>query len=327
MQPIPREESKVYIRPEAAAQISKIPMKSSALPATERVTLNLKRLVFENHDHCVSCKYAFKEADTSFAGYGVDDEPLYVCGTCAATKLKETARRTYFMAREYQVPDPTAVLWRYMDFTKYVSLLSTKSLYFPNAACFDDTFEGAKGLVERKQEWDEFYLNFFRQAVRSAPRSQDSDDVTEEEVEKNAQRLIREMEAAGTADREQTFISCWHESKYESEAMWKLYSTSISHALAIQTTVGATYAALGRSPDISIGRVKYLDYETSFASVNGAFWRKRKSFEHEREVRLLIQDHRQKTDGIAIRCEIPTLIQSVIVSPKTPGWFLPLAGC
>lgn len=299
-------------------------MKSSALPATERITLNLKRLVFENHDHCVSCEYAFKEADTSFAGYGVDDEPLYVCGTCAATKLKETARRTYFMAREYKVPDPTAELWRYMDFTKYVSLLSTKSLYFPSAACFDDTFEGAKGLAERKQEWDEFYLNFFRQAVRSAPRSQDSDDVTKEEVEKNAQRLIREMEAAGTADREQTFISCWHESKYESEAMWKLYSTSISHALAIQTTVGVIYAALGRSPDISIGRVKYLDYETSFASVNGAFWRKRKSFEHEREVRLLIQDHRRKTNGIAIPCEMPTLIQSVVVSPKTPSWFLPL---
>jgi len=299
-------------------------MKSPVLPATERVTDELERLMFENHDHCVSCNYAFQEADTSFAGYGVNDEALYVCSSCAVTKLKETARRTYFMAREYEVPEPDVVLWRYMDFTKFVSLLSTKSLYFPSAACFDDTFEGAKGLAERKQKWDDFYLNFFRRAVRGAPRSQSAAEVTEEEIEKDAQRLIREMEAAGNADRKQTFISCWHESKYESEAMWRLYSTSLSYALAIQTTVGATYAALGRNPDISIGRVEYLDYETSFASVNGAFWRKRKSFEHEREVRLLIKDHRQNANGIPIHCDVPTLIQSVIVSPKTPDWFLPL---
>jgi len=210
-----------------------------------------------------------------------------------------------------------------MDFTKYASLLSTKSLYFPSAACFDDVFEGAKGLAEHKHKWDAHYLDFFRRAVRSAPRLAGV-EITEDAIETNAQKLLRDIEKSGNRDRERTFISCWHESKYESEAMWRLYSTSMSYAVVIQTTVAASYDALGKNPRIAIGRVEYVDFETSFADINGAFWRKRKSFEHEREVRLLVSDRRQSAPGLALPCDIATLVQSVVVSPKAPDWFLPL---
>lgn len=298
-------------------------MNSTSTPATERITLDLERLIFENHDHCVSCGYAFHEGDTSHSGYGENDEPLYVCGGCAGNKLKETARRTYFMARHYKVPEKSSILWRYMDFTKFASLLSTKSLYFPSASCFDDSFEGAKGLAEHKHKWDAHYLDFFRKAIRSAPRG-NSAAPSEEAIEENAQRLLRDIEAGGILDRDRTFISCWHESKHESEAMWRLYSTSMPHAIAVQTTTESIYSALGRNPKISIGRVEYVDFETYFADINGAFWRKRKSFEHEREVRLVIRDRQKAHPGIKIPCDIPTLIQSVVVSPKSPDWLMPL---
>lgn len=292
-------------------------------PATERVTPELARLVFEHHDSCISCGYEFQEADTSYSGYGEAGEPLYLCSNCAGGRLKELAHRTYYMARHYKVPEPTSKLWRYMDFTKYASLLSTRSLYFPSAACFDDEFEGAKGLAERKHKWDAHYLDFFRRAIRSAPRAEGA-EITEEAIEANAQELLRDIETGGNLDRERTFISCWHENQYESEAMWRLYSTSMSHAVAIQTTVTAAYAALGKNPRIAIGRVEYVDFETYFADINGAFWRKRKSFEHEREVRLLITDRRQSAPGISVPCDIPTLVQTVVVSPKAPDWLLPL---
>ncbi|MGG0236594.1 hypothetical protein [Bacillus tropicus] len=35
-----------------------------------------------------------------------------------------------------------AKLWRYMDFTKLVSLLSTSTLYFPSSDQFKDVYEG-----------------------------------------------------------------------------------------------------------------------------------------------------------------------------------------
>jgi hypothetical protein len=292
-------------------------------PISNRVTPDLERLIFEHHDNCVRCGYAFKEGDTTHSGYGPSDEPLYVCGDCATSKLREIARRTIFMARHYEVPASTSTLWRYMDFTKYASLLSTSSLYFPCAASFDDTFEGAKGLATNKHKWDQHYLEFFRRAIRNPPDGR-SINLTDEEVEANAQRLLRDIETMGTRDRERTFISCWHESQYESEAMWRLYSTSMTHAVAIQTTVDAIYRALGRNPRISIGRVEYIHFDRSFSDLNGAFWRKRKSFEHEREVRLLMKDHQASTPGLGIPCDVTILVQSVVVSPKAPDWLFAL---
>lgn len=247
------------------------------------------------------------------------------CGDCAVSKLKELARGTYFIPKEYEVPTSDAILWRYMDFTKFVSLLSTCSLYFPSAACFDDIFEGAKGPIGRKNTWDAFYLDFFRRSGRTIPRNVQLVPPTDDDIEKDAQRLLRELEVAGNFNREHTFISCWHESTHESEAMWRLYSTSTDQALAICTSVGSVRAALGNTPDISIGRVEYIDYDSSFASISGAFWKKRKSFEHEREVRLLFTDYSDDNKlGIAVPCNISELITSVVVSPKTPEWFFPL---
>ena len=227
------------------------------------------------------------------------------------------------MVRAYKVPEPSSSMWRYMDFTKFVSILSTRSLYFSNAACFDDEFEGAKGLRKNKQVWDSHYLDFFRRAVRSVPVEVRL-PLAEEEIEREAKRLLRDMEVAGELDKRRNFISCWHENEHESEAMWKLYSTFIEHAIAIRTTYARLYEALGQNPDIQIGRIEYVDLENDFVDVNDTFWRKRKSFEHENEVRALIFDPEHKGAGIAVPCDVKTLIESVVISPRAPGWFATL---
>ncbi|MDC4587570.1 hypothetical protein OHV59_11020, partial [Acinetobacter baumannii] len=38
--------------------------------------------------------------------------------------------------------DPNVKLWRYMDFTKFMSILSNKSLYFGRIDSFEDKHEG-----------------------------------------------------------------------------------------------------------------------------------------------------------------------------------------
>src|SRR5580658_1618683 len=38
---------------------------------------------------------------------------------------------------------PNDKLWRYMDFPKFMSLLTSKALYFANAVALDDPFEGS----------------------------------------------------------------------------------------------------------------------------------------------------------------------------------------
>jgi hypothetical protein len=78
----------------------------------------------------------------------------------------------------------------------------------------------------------------------------------------------------------------------ESIAMWSLYNSG-SEGVAVQTTVGQLKVALRHDPRITlIGRVTYLDYErdTMINSLNtiSPLMHKRRSFQHEAEVRALI---------------------------------------
>ncbi|MEO5655336.1 MAG: hypothetical protein ABIR00_05060 [Nitrosospira sp.] len=227
------------------------------------------------------------------------------------------------MARSYKVPEGRNALWRYMDFTKFVSLLSTKTLYFPSAVCFDDVWDGAKGLRKNKKLWDEHFLDYFRHSLRTIP-SDMAPPLSAGEVESEAIRLLRELEEGGELDRKKTFVNCWHENNYESEAMWKLYSSAAHHAISVKTTYEHLYQALGRNPRIAIGRVQYVDLNSDFVNVNDAFWRKQKSFEHEREVRAILKKPEHDGLGLAIPCDVEKLIKRVIVSPRAPEWFFAL---
>ncbi len=289
---------------------------------THRLTTELRRMASESHDVCVSCGHRFREGDTTHLGYDSEGNPLYVCDGCSQN-LKETAVRDYFTSRPYQVPGADAKLWRYMDFTKYVSLLSTSDLCFTRADCFEDAFEGAKGIRKNKEKWDQHYLGFFQQAIRNPPPGHEC-NLSDEEVEKEADRILKDLEKGGEADRSRTFVNCWHENEFESEAMWRLYSSYIDNAIAVQTTYGALYAAIDRDPSIQIGRVEYVDLNTSYVGVNDAFWRKRKSFEHEREVRAVVTDFNWDDLGKIIPVNLPVLIESVFSSPNAPKWFLDL---
>ncbi|NWD07662.1 hypothetical protein HX874_28255 [Pseudomonas gingeri] len=210
-----------------------------------------------------------------------------------------------------------------MDFTKYVSLLSSRGLYFTRTDCFEDIFEGAKGLKKRKDGWDSHYLEFFRSAIRNPPDGVEC-KLSDADVEEQAQKLLRDLEVGGENHKKRTFVSCWHESEHESEAMWRLYSTFLANAVAVRTSYQSLYLSLDRDPSIAIGRIKYIDLKNSYAGVNDAFWRKRKSFEHEREVRALLSDYGTQDLGKIVKCNLEVLIEEVLVSPKAPAWFVDL---
>jgi hypothetical protein len=106
--------------------------------------------------------------------------------------------------------------------------------------------------------------------------------------------------------------------------MWRLYSSFIDNAVAVRTSYQKLYVSLGRDPSIKIGRIKYIDLKKNYAGVNDAFWRKRKSFEHEREVRALLLDSRSQDTGKIVPCDLEVLIEEVFVSPKAPLWFIRL---
>jgi len=88
--------------------------------------------------------------------------------------------------------------------------------------------------------------------------------------------------------KEYYFISCWHMNEEESPAMWKLY-TSQNESICIRSN----YKIFARLlPEQSfLGCVKYIDYRRDRFDTNdflNYIVHKRKSFEHEREIRAVI---------------------------------------
>jgi hypothetical protein len=111
-------------------------------------------------------------------------------------------------------------------------------------------------------------------------------------------------------------ISCWHESEYESEAMWKLYSAS-GQGVAIESTVAQLRDSLGNREGLQIDRVRYMDFDhdpIEKGHRHYGLFIKRKCFEHEKEVRATILLP-EAGRGISIACDLDTLVTAVHVSP------------
>ena len=100
---------------------------------------------------------------------------------------------------------PDAILWRYMDFTKFVSLLDKQALFFVRADKLEDPFEGFWPTANRAN-----LENLFERIPLP--------------VRNTAQQTMHSFIKALPRF---TLINCWHESPGESVAMWKLYSKMI----------------------------------------------------------------------------------------------------
>lgn len=206
-----------------------------------------------------------------------------------------------------------------MDFTKFVALLETKSLYFTRCDKFEDAFEGSYPKMNV--------------AVREAfPFG-----LTREQWDKLIQENEENKERARTAPR-YTAINCWHLNEHESAAMWRLYLKS-NEGIAIQSSFERLRDCFCEVEEpVHIGKVTYIDYEEeSIRSWDplAPFVFKRKSFEHEREVRAVITRSPALTGcespetiahGINIPVNVETLVERVYVAPDAPAWLSSLVG-
>jgi hypothetical protein len=147
-----------------------------------------------------------------------------------------------------------------------------------------------------------------------------------------------------------SFVSCWHASEYESAAMWKLYSREDAGVAVISTMERmAKFTVL--PPETAHGilaPVEYLDFEsfsdTHHAGTQAALgFAKRKSFEHEKEVRGLIRIENLPPDpnlldselyieslkasvpvGVNAEVDLKQLVENICVSPFAGAWFINL---
>lgn len=291
------------------------------LKSTGRITHTLRRLITQQWNVCSVCDHFIFPGRPAFAGYNQDKVAIYV-GACCEALLSELATPCYWRSNmDLRVPNEQP-LWRYMDFSKFTAMLRQRGLYFPRADQLGDRFEGAIGLARRESDWDEFYLKFFRQAVTTPPPGYDATDLTPEEIEGEANRLLRDFKAGARISRN-TLVSCWHANTIESEALWRLYCPPPMMGVSIQTTVSRLWDATNTDESAVVGRVRYLDFRNAFSGNDRErIFCKRASLSHEMEVRAALQNDIQRpAESKLLACNLEELIEVVVISPFAPDWF------
>jgi len=98
--------------------------------------------------------------------------------------------------------DPNVAIWRYQDFTKFVSMLEHRALFFYRVDLLDDPFEGSYSRVNER-------LLQALQEKTGIPA-----------------RTFRTLREFYRWVRQWTVVNCWHVNEQESAAMWRLYAKS-----------------------------------------------------------------------------------------------------
>lgn len=214
---------------------------------------------------------------------------------------------TYYT--DYEIPEDDSVIWRFLDFAKFISLLKDRALFMTRADKFEDQFEGAVCALADSDKYDAALTDYYSVVLEGEP-------VGEQLIE-NEHRAIQMI-------RRNLFLSCWFEGSFESIAMWRLYASGKeSKGVAIKSAVGRLKKAIGHP--VEIGRIEYIDYSKEWPNANEALWRKRLSFEYEHEVRVRIITEGSLSptppEFMSLPVDLEELIESVYVSPMAESWF------
>ena len=205
-------------------------------------------------------------------------------------------------------PTENCAIWRYMDFTKYVSLLETGRLFLPRADGFEDPYEGA---------WSAAGVRLLREqsATGGIP-----------------QHGVEQLLAFASAQRQAVFLSCWHVGNHESAAMWKLYLQT-SEGIAVQSDYESLARVVDASPlNAGISMVQYIDYDKTPIPFGNAFFpfvHKRQSFAHEKELRVVVwrldsvNEPQIPKDAAftVLDVDLKQLVKAIYVAPTAPPWF------
>ena len=231
-------------------------------------------------------------------------------------------------------PNDEDILWRYTNFEVFVNLLDTEALYFTRADKFEDPYEG-----------------FIPQSIMDAYKQFLERDIPAEFVE----AIMKQHEAS----RKYVMCNCWHQNVVKSMAMWEKYHMRNS-GVAIKTNMQKIKDSLTSEDSIYIGKIEYIydntddgqymqnllqsDIPLAKQLTYFPYFRKRKEYEHEQEVRLIVDidpfirdalnnqtvenvDSFFETGfpdicdiGMRFSIDVNTLIDEVIVSPYAKNW-------
>lgn len=240
------------------------------------------------------------------------------------------------------------VLWRYVSLDKFIHLLDSNTLFLAPLSFFKNS-DPLEGYLPRKFHMRS--VNHFRRMKsdlntevneRRASNEQPLYEMMGNEMEEWQKNSSNKLSAMNEKVRKRPCICCWYESKFESEAMWKLYGDN-GKSVAIKTTVGALEESIISEPNeylVHLDKIRYLNFDDPDIALENlgldgiqyaSMLLKRKEFEHENEVRLfhvpcimdtlntnnIFNDYWSKYEILprSINVNVTKLIRKIIISP------------
>lgn len=129
-------------------------------------------------------------------------------------------------------------------------------------------------------------------------------------------------------------VNCWNKYKFESIALWKIYS-DFNKGIMIKSSISRLKKALEFSTEeIRLSEVHYIDYSKEIMPDGNAMFPliyKQLAYSYEEEVRLIHQvEHdgwvhdwskEEVQEGVCIKADLTQLVEEIVISPYSPKWF------
>jgi nucleotide-binding universal stress UspA family protein len=234
---------------------------------------------------------------------------------------------------------PNQKLWRYMSLERLIDILSRKKLFFAslNAYAATDPFEGLLPKIALDPLVQSLSSVIENEAIQKKILEERTIKMFPEEHHEKIKRIVNKdnsddfklsVNEIYFRVLKSTVISCWHQNKSESEAMWKLYAKD-NKGIAIQTTAQNLIESID-DERVFFSEVRYVDfYDESLKNtdlvVNGFIspLLKREAFDHEKEARLFFTPIRNynvpsetyKFEHEYIDVDVKKMISKIYISP------------
>ncbi|MFM9839422.1 MAG: hypothetical protein ACKVOQ_14230 [Cyclobacteriaceae bacterium] len=208
------------------------------------------------------------------------------------------------------------IVWKYMDYPSFISLLIDKFLVFNRLDNFTDTLEGTLPKNAQKE-----YQEYLKTKM-----------LTDDEA---ALRVKNEVDHISKY-KKGTYANCWSIGNEENYALWKIYLKNSNDGVAIKCTIKRLTDCLVHTSEIDNNEkiiVKEVNYtELKFSDVNqiNISTTKDVAYRYEDELRLLIKNQRdlkkkideqeQTLDVILIPVDVQNLIEKIYISPFAKPW-------
>lgn len=208
-------------------------------------------------------------------------------------------------------PENEETVYRYLTFSKFKDLISSKKLYLCRGDRFEDSYEGIETA---------FGTNL-RRVVHDSHA-----------FEENSRLYER--------NRRCVAISCWYIGEQESEAMWREFAGEID-GVAIRTGVGKIRSALAPwDRHLCARKIEYVEnHDVEFTKFGCPFFpfsiKRQRKFAHESELRIIYGEGKGCVEGsplykapeifsraVRIHVDPSVLIDEIVLSPRsTPSVF------